>query len=260
MVQRSSHDVLDMSSVEKPGLGFSTLTTSTVSTSHNLVMISPVSPSLWRKHVWMHCTWYVTSSIAITLLLKVKVSHRITYSTNPAWCYKRWYITDNMWFNFCQQSWQGRLMKIRQDALREIARVTLQSVLHHVCIRHTAWVKSLHKAFSSTCVPDQARHTAWVKMVNSCYCFEDAKKKSMGNDYVQFRSISHRSGTCGDWREILSDYLLWFIQFPRKGPAATEVGCYRWYFESWPELLADQNMKCWDSRNVVRDSKFEFEM
>ena len=160
----------------------------------------------------------------------------------------------------CQQSWQGRLMKIRQDALREIARVTLQSVIKHVCIRHTAWVKSLHKAYSSTCVQDQARHTAWVKMVNSCYCFEDAKKKSMGNDYVQFRSISHRSGTCGDWREILSDYLLWFIQFPRKEPAATEVGCYRWYFESWPELLADQNMKCRDSRNVVRDSKFEFEM
>ena len=160
----------------------------------------------------------------------------------------------------CQQSWQGRLMKIRQDALREIARVTLQSVLHHVCIRHTAWVKSLYKACSSTCVQDQARHTAWVKMVNSCYCFEDAKKKSMGNDYVQFRSISHRSGTCGDWGDMFSDYLLWFIQFPRKGPAATEVGCYRWYFESWPELLADQNMKCWDSRNVVRDSKFEFEM
>lgn len=84
----------------------------------------------------------------------------------------------------CQQSWQGRLMKIRQNALREIARVTLQSVLRHVCIRHTTWVKSLHKACSSTCVQDQARHTAWVKMVNSCYCFEDAKKKSMGNDYV----------------------------------------------------------------------------
>ena len=154
----------------------------------------------------------------------------------------------------------GTVQIIYDSTLREIARVTLQSVLHHVCIRHTAWVKSLYKACSSTCVQEQARHTAWVKMVNSCYCFEDAKKKSMGNDYVQFRSISHRSGTCGDWREILSDYLLWFIQFPRKGPAATEVGCYRWYFESWPELLADQNMKCWDSRNVVRDSKFEFEM